>query len=55
MSSIESALSEAPPAVMTGPTYRSALTEVPEPARTLLEKWSGIAPDLIAKHVNDLV
>ncbi|KAJ5215455.1 uncharacterized protein N7498_001862 [Penicillium cinerascens] len=54
MSSIESAMSEAPPAVAMGPSYRPALTQVPEPARTLLEKWSGIAPESIAKHVNDL-
>lgn len=46
---------EASPVVMTGLTYRDALTEVTGPARTLLEKWSGIPSSEVVQHVNELV
>ncbi|GAD97044.1 hypothetical protein SNOG_10728 [Paecilomyces variotii No. 5] len=45
---------EAPPVIMTGLTYREALTEVTGPARDLLEKWSGIPSSEVVRHVNDL-
>jgi len=49
-----SAPTEVPPKVMTGLSYRPALTEVDGPARTLLQKWSEIPADKVVQHVNDL-
>lgn len=46
---------EGPPVVMTGLTYRPALTEIADPAWTLLNEWSGIPASEVVRHVNDLV
>lgn len=35
--------------------YESDLEEVPEPAKTLLEKYSHISPDQVVRHVNGMV
>ncbi|KAJ5569583.1 uncharacterized protein N7459_009013 [Penicillium hispanicum] len=47
--------SEAPPGVLEGRAYRPALTQIQDPARTLLETWSGIPGDKLVDHVNDLI
>lgn len=35
--------------------YESDLQEVPEPAKTLLEKYSKIPSDQLVQHVNSMV
>jgi hypothetical protein len=35
--------------------YESDLKEVPEPAKTLLEKYSRIPSDKVVQHVNSMV
>lgn len=37
------------------PWYEPDLDEVPEPAKTLLEKYSGIAPEDVVEHVKKVV
>ncbi|KAJ5108979.1 hypothetical protein N7456_005654 [Penicillium angulare] len=36
------------------PWYLNEFEEVPEPARTILEKYSNIAPDNVLQHVKDV-
>lgn len=35
--------------------YESDLKEVPEPAKTLLEKYSKVPSDKVVQHVNSMV
>jgi hypothetical protein len=35
--------------------YESDLQEIPEPAKTLLEKYSKIPSDQVVHHVNNMV
>jgi hypothetical protein len=37
------------------PFYRADLADVEGPARTLLEKYSGIPPEKVVQHVKDVV
>jgi hypothetical protein len=37
------------------PWYKADIGEIPKPARELLEKYSGIAPDSVASHVYKVV
>ena len=37
------------------PWYETDLKEVPEPAKTILEKYSRIPSDQIVQHVKDVV
>ncbi|KAJ5666773.1 hypothetical protein N7462_011182 [Penicillium macrosclerotiorum] len=46
---------ETDPIDYTSALYRDPLTEVQEPARSLLQDWSGIPAGKIAQHVNDLI
>lgn len=37
------------------PWYEPYLHEVPEPAKTILEKYSRIPPDQVVEHVKNVV
>ncbi len=37
------------------PWYKGDIGEIPQPARELLEKYSGIAPDTVVSHVYKVV
>lgn len=41
--------------VATPSFYRENLDEINDTARTLLEKYSGIAPERVIQHVKDVV
>ncbi|KAJ5735969.1 uncharacterized protein N7483_001094 [Penicillium malachiteum] len=45
---------EAPPGVMNAKTICEPLSEIPDPAREVLEKWSQIPSADVVQHVNDV-